>query len=128
MLRQYFSIKEKFPDALLFFRMGDFYELFFEDAEKATRLLDITLTTRGKHLGEAIPMCGVPHHAAESYIHRLIDQGVKVAVCDQVEDPRHAKGIVAREVTRVVTPGMVVSPEFDDPKNTRYLVALCPPP
>lgn len=124
MLKQYFDIKEKYPDAILFFRMGDFYEMFFEDAVQAAPILEIALTSRSKHHGQDIPMCGVPYHAAESYINRLINSGVKVAVCDQVEDPRKAKGIVARDVTRVVTPGMVVSAEFDDPKSSRYMAAI----
>ena len=124
MLKQYFTIKEKYPEAVLFFRMGDFYEMFFEDAQRAAPILEIALTSRSKHQGQDIPMCGVPHHAVESYINRLISAGVKVAVCDQVEDPRQAKGIVAREVTRVVTPGMVLSAEIDDPKTARYLAAV----
>ncbi len=124
MLKQYFTIKEKYPDAVLFFRMGDFYEMFFEDAERAAPVLEIALTSRSKHQGQDIPMCGVPYHAAESYINRLINSGLKVAVCDQIEDPRKAKGIVARDVTRVVTPGMVLSPEMNDPKTARYLGAV----
>ena len=123
MMQQYFSTKEKYPDAILFFRMGDFYEMFFEDAETIAPILEIALTSRSKHQGQNIPMCGVPHHAVEGYINRLVERGFKVAVCDQVEDPRLAKGIVAREVTRVVTPGMVLSPEMDDPKSARYLAA-----
>ncbi len=128
MLKQYFSIKEKHPDEILFFRMGDFYEMFFEDAVKAAPVLEIALTSRSKYEDRDIPMCGVPYHAAETYINRMIGAGLKVAVCDQVEDPRLAKGIVAREVTRVVTPGMVVSPEMDDPKTSRYLAAAVGPP
>ena len=122
MLQQYYSFKEQYPDCLLFFRMGDFFEMFFEDAVMAAPILDITLTSRSKE--QNIPMCGVPVHAAEVYINRLISSGVKVAVCDQVEDPRKAKGIVARAVVRVVTPGMVVSSNIDDPKESRYLVAM----
>jgi len=124
MLKQYFAIKEKYPDAVLFFRMGDFYEMFFDDAVRAAPVLEIALTSRSKHQGLDIPMCGVPYHAAEGYINRLINHGLKVAVCDQIEDPRQAKGLVAREVTRVVTPGMVVSEQMDDPKIPRYLAAL----
>ncbi len=124
MLRQYFEVKQKHPEAILFFRMGDFYEMFFEDAVKAAPILEITLTSRSKNQGQDIPMCGVPYHAAETYIARLIKAGFKVAVCDQIEDPRLAKGIVARDVTRVVTPGMVVSPEIEDPKTALYLAAL----
>ncbi|MBW2623635.1 MAG: DNA mismatch repair protein MutS, partial [Deltaproteobacteria bacterium] len=116
MFKQYFEVKEQHPEAILFFRMGDFYEMFFEDAIKAAPILEIALTSRSKHQGQEIPMCGVPYHAAETYIARLIKAGLKVAVCDQIEDPRMAKGLVARDVTRVVTPGMVVSPEIEDPK------------
>ena len=127
MLKQYFSIKEKHPDSILFFRMGDFYEMFFEDAVQAAPVLEIALTSRSRHQGRDIPMCGVPYHAADAYIGRLIERGLKVAVCDQVEDPRKAKGLVAREVTRVVTPSMVMSPEIEDPKSARYLAAIAPP-
>jgi len=124
MLKQYFEIKEKYPEAILFFRMGDFYEMFFEDAVTAAPILEITLTSRSKYHNQDIPMCGVPYHAAESYIAKLIKAGLKVAVCDQIEDPRTAKGIVARKVTRVVTPGMAVSPEIEDPRSPLYLAAL----
>ena len=105
LMRQYGEIKKHHPNALLFFRLGDFYELFFDDAVTAARELQITLTSRNKEKGIAIPMCGVPYHAAEQYIARLIRKGFKVAICDQMEDPRQAKKIVRREVTRVVTPG-----------------------
>src|SRR5512132_4024340 len=104
LMRQYTSIKQQHPNALLFFRLGDFYELFFEDAVLASRELQITLTSRNKEKGIAIPMCGVPYHAAEGYISKLIKHGHKVAICDQTEDPRFAKQLVRREVTRVVTP------------------------
>ena len=112
MMAQYLEAKAQHPDCLLFFRMGDFYEMFFEDAVKAASALDITLTRRGQHAGEDIPMAGVPAHAHESYLARLIRQGFRVAICDQVEDPatarkRGGKSIVRREVTRVVTPGTV---------------------
>ena len=105
LMRQYRSIKQAHPGALLFFRLGDFYELFFEDAVLAARELQITLTARNKEKGTPVPMCGVPYHAAENYIARLIQKGYKVAICDQMEDPRQAKQLVRREVTRVVTPG-----------------------
>ena len=110
MMVQYLSIKRENPDCLLFYRMGDFYELFFEDAVLAARALDITLTKRGKHLGEDIQMCGVPVHAHENYLSKLIRQGFKVAVCEQTEDPaeakkRGAKSVVRREVVRPITPG-----------------------
>ncbi len=124
MVRQYLSVKEQHPDAILFFRMGDFYEMFFEDAVTAARALDLTLTSRDKHQGEAIPMCGVPHHSARGYLRRLVEQGHKVAVCDQVEDPRKAKGIVKREITEVVTPGLVTDPESLSREQGNYLMAL----
>src|SRR5688572_3826603 len=105
LMRQYSEIKKKHPQALLFFRLGDFYEMFFEDAVVAARELQITLTSRNKEKGVAIPMCGVPHHAADGYIAKLIQKGYKVAVCEQMEDPRIAKKLVRREVRRVITPG-----------------------
>src|SRR5277367_5957276 len=108
LMRQYNSIKEQVPKALLMFRLGDFYELFFEDAVVAARELQITLTSRNKEKGTAIPMCGVPYHSAEGYIAKLIRKGFKVAICEQMEDPRIAKKLVKREVTRVVTPGTTV--------------------
>src|SRR5664279_1202019 len=98
LMRQYSAIKKEHPNALLFFRLGDFYELFFEDAVLAARELQITLTSRNKEKGIAIPMCGVPYHAAEGYISRLIQKGYRVAICDQVEDPKSAKGLVRREI------------------------------
>ena len=110
MMAQYLEIKQAHPDCLLFYRMGDFYELFFEDAVEAAQTLQITLTKRGSHAGEAIPMAGVPYHAAEGYLERLIRHGHKVAICEQTEDPaeakkRGAKSVVKREVVRIVTPG-----------------------
>ena len=111
-MAQYLEMKARHPDALLFFRMGDFYELFFEDAHKAAKTLDITLTHRGAHNGEPIPMAGVPHHAAESYLSKLIRNGHRVAVCEQMEDPaearkRGSKSVVRRDVVRIVTPGTI---------------------
>src|ERR1041385_6832226 len=109
LMRQYNAIKQQVPNTLLMFRLGDFYELFFEDAVVAARELEITLTARNKEKGAAIPMCGVPYHAAEGYISRLIQKGHRVAICDQVEDPKLAKKLVRREVTRVVTPGTALA-------------------
>ena len=109
LMRQYHGIKQQFPQALLLFRLGDFYELFFEDAVTAARELEITLTARNKEKGQPIPMCGVPYHSAENYIARLIQKGYRVAICDQTEDPRLAKKLVRREVTRVVTPGTAMN-------------------
>jgi DNA mismatch repair protein MutS len=115
MLKQYLSIKQKVQDAILFFRLGDFYEMFFEDAEKASALLDITLTSRDGGSSGKVPMCGVPYHAARGYINRLNREGLKVAICEQVEDPQMAKGIVKREVVRIITPGTNL--EDDDLAN-----------
>jgi DNA mismatch repair protein MutS len=118
------GMKSEVPDAILFFRMGDFYEMFFDDAKKASRLLGITLTSRGTLNGEKVPMCGVPHHSSKSYIAKLIENGCKVAVCEQVEDPQTAKGIVKREVIRVVTPGSVLEDGEVDSKSNLYMAAL----
>src|SRR4030095_8807691 len=124
MMRQYLDIKKGHQDAILFFRMGDFYEMFFDDALKASPILEIALTSRNKGDENAIPFCGVPHHAAASYIARLVQAGLKVAVCEQVEDPQAAKGIVKREVVRVITPGLVLESESLDAKGNNYLAAL----
>ncbi len=107
MLEQYLRAKAEAPDALLLFRLGDFYELFFEDAQTAAKVLDITLTTRSKKDEVPIPMCGVPHHAVQAYVAKLLAAGFKVALCDQMEDPSLAKGLVSRALVRVVTPGTV---------------------
>ena len=107
MLEQYLRVKSAHPDALLFFRLGDFYEMFFEDAERAAPLLDVALTTRSKKDEVPIPMCGVPYHSVQPYIAKLLAAGVKVAICDQMEDPATARGLVDRAVVRVVTPGTV---------------------
>jgi DNA mismatch repair protein MutS len=124
LMRQYSAIKERHPNALLFFRLGDFYELFFEDAIVAAKELQITLTSRNKEKGQAVPMCGVPYHAAEGYIARLIRKGFRVAICDQMEDPRLAKKLVKREVTRVVTPGTAVDAQLLEPRENNYLAAV----
>src|SRR5882724_10377818 len=123
LMRQYAAIKKEHPSALLFFRLGDFYELFFDDAVLAARELQITLTSRNKEKGIAIPMCGVPHHAAEGYISKLIRKGFKVAICEQVEDPRLAKKLVRREVTRVVTPGTAADSSLSSEENN-FLAAV----
>ena len=124
MMKQYLSIKEKYADTILFYRMGDFYEMFFEDAEIASKALEITLTSRNKKDKFPIPMCGVPYKAVQGYIARLIDQGYKVAICDQVEDPALAKGLVKREVVRVITPGMILDNELLDEKSDNYVLAM----
>jgi DNA mismatch repair protein MutS len=124
LMRQYSAIKERHPNALLLFRLGDFYELFFEDAAVASKELQITLTSRNKEKGVAIPMCGVPYHAAEGYIAKLIRRGYRVAICDQMEDPRLAKKLVKREVTRVVTPGTAIDSQILEPRDNNYLAAV----
>ncbi len=128
MMAQYLAIKEAHPDGLLFYRMGDFYELFFEDAEKASAALDIALTKRGKHLGEDIPMCGVPVHSHDTYLNRLIRHGFKVAICEQTENPaeakkRGAKSVVNRDVVRIVTKGTLTEDSLLDSKRHNYLCA-----
>ncbi len=124
MIRQYMEIKERYADYLLFYRMGDFYELFFTDAETASRELEITLTSRNKHEKTPVPMCGVPVKAAELYLGRLIDKGYKVAICEQTEDPAAAKGLVKREVVRVVTPGMVVNSDLLDARTNNFIMSV----
>jgi DNA mismatch repair protein MutS len=128
MLRQYFEMKSRVPDAILLYRMGDFYEMFFDDAREAAPVLGIALTARHKDSDIEAPMCGVPHHSVEHHIARLVAAGRKVAVCDQVEDPRAAKGLVRRDITRVVTPGTVLDPESLVPGAPSYLAALEPSP
>ncbi len=126
-MRQYQDAKRQHPDALLFFRMGDFYEMFFEDAVVAARALDLTLTSRSKDAaGGAVPMCGVPYHAGDAYVARLVRQGFRVAICEQVEDPKTAKGVVKREVTRVVTPGTLTDAAYLDARAPALLAALLP--
>ena len=124
MLRQYMGIKSEYPDAILFYRMGDFYEMFFEDAKAASRILGIALTSRGTHNGQRVPMCGIPHHASRSYVAKLIETGYKVAVCEQVEDPKASKGIVKRDVVRVVTPASANEESEGDPKSNLYMAAV----
>src|SRR6185436_18252501 len=129
MMAQYLEIKAANADCLLFYRMGDFYELFFEDAEIASRALGIALTKRGKHQGEDIPMCGVPVRAADDYLQRLIAQGHRVAVCEQLEDPaearkRGSKSVVRRDVVRLVTPGTLTEESLLEARAHNYLVAL----
>ncbi|WP_280768894.1 DNA mismatch repair protein MutS [Salipaludibacillus daqingensis] len=125
MMEQYLRIKADYEDAFLFFRLGDFYELFYDDAKKAAKELEITLTARGK--GDAgIPMCGVPHHASELYISQLIEKGYKVAVCEQTEDPAQAKGVVRREVVQIITPGTVMEGRAVGEKENNYLLSITP--
>lgn len=125
MMRQYLEIKADHSDSILFFRLGDFYEMFLDDAVKASRILDITLTSRNKNSdGADVPLCGIPYHSANPYIAKLIEAGEKVAICEQVEDPKSVKGIVRREVVRVVTPGLVVDADCLSPKENNYILSL----
>ena len=125
MMKQYHEIKLRHPGILLFFRLGDFYEMFYEDAVVASRDLEITLTSRNSNAkGQPIPMCGVPHHAIDNYLGRLIRKGHKVALCEQVENPRQVKGLVRREVVRIVTPGTVIEEGVLDSKENNYLGSL----
>ena len=126
-MRQYHSIKGRYPHALVLFRLGDFYELFYEDAIAASRELQITLTSRNRERGEPVPMCGVPYHAAEGYIARLLRAGYKIAVCDQMEAPGPGKKLVRREVVRVITPGTATSLNVLEPKENNYLAAISRP-
>ena len=125
LMRQYHAIKQQAPNTLLMFRLGDFYELFFEDAVTAARELEITLTSRNKEKGQAIPMCGVPYHAAEGYLARLIQKGYRVAICDQMEEASAAKKLVQREITRVVTPGTATESSLLRSHENNYLAAIC---
>lgn len=124
MMKQYMTLKKQYDDSILFFRLGDFYEMFFEDALIASRELEITLTQRDCGMEEKAPMCGVPHHVADTYISRLVEKGYKVAICEQVEDPATAKGIVKRDVIRVVTPGTITDSNILDEKSNNYLLSL----
>lgn len=124
MMRQYLEIKSRYPDAILFFRLGDFYEMFMEDAVTASRILDITLTARNKGADEEIPLCGIPFHSCQPYIAKLVEHGHKVAICEQVEDPKTVKGLVKRDVVQVVTPGLVVDSENLKPDRNNFLMAL----
>lgn len=124
LMDQYRKIKENYPDALLFFRLGDFYEMFFDDAVTASRELELTLTGRNAGMEERAPMCGVPYHAAETYIYRLIQKGYRVAICEQMEDPKKAKGLVRREVIRVITPGTILFENAIADKSNNYLVYI----
>src|SRR6478609_7490839 len=126
-MRQYLEAKRQYRDAIVFFRMGDFYEMFYEDALVASRALELTLTSRSKDsTGGSIPMCGVPFHACDTYIARLVKKGFRVAICDQVEDPRKAKGIVKREVVRVVSPGTFTDAGYLDAKEPAIIMAIAP--
>ncbi|MGH9638998.1 MAG: DNA mismatch repair protein MutS, partial [Bryobacteraceae bacterium] len=124
LMRQYYAAKKQVPGALLFFRLGDFYELFYDDAITAARELGITLTSRNKERGEPIPMCGVPHHAAEGYLSRLIQSGYRIAICEQMEEPGPGKKLVRREVTRIVTPGTATDSSVLRSHENNYLAGV----
>src|SRR2546423_10405506 len=125
MVRQYQELKAHHPGTLLFFRLGDFYELFFADAVTGARELQITLTARHKERGDPIPMCGVPHHSAANYIAKLVRKGYRVAVCEQTEDASRTKKLVRREVVRIVTPGTPIDPQLLEPRESTFLAAVC---
>jgi DNA mismatch repair protein MutS len=125
MLEQYLAIKGEYTDSILFYRMGDFYEMFYEDAEVASKILEITLTSRNKNDKNPVPMCGVPAKAAKNYLGKLINQGYKVAICDQVETPSETKGLVKRDVVRVITPGMLIEDELLDSSTNNHILAIC---
>ncbi len=128
MIQQYLQIKADYPDAFLFFRLGDFYEMFFDDAIKASRELEITLTSRDGGAEEKVPMCGVPYHSAQTYIERLIEKGYKVAICEQMEDPKQAKGVVKREVIQLITPGTMIEGKGIRDKENNFLATMTPFP
>src|SRR5215213_943335 len=124
-MRQYLDAKHQYRDAIVFFRMGDFYEMFYEDALVAARALELTLTSRSKDAGgNGIPMCGVPHHAADGYVARLVKKGFRVAICEQTEDPKKAKGLVKREVVRVVSPGTLTDAAYLEAREPAYLMSI----
>jgi DNA mismatch repair protein MutS len=125
MLEQYLAIKGEYADSILFYRMGDFYEMFYEDAEVASKILEIALTSRNKNDKNPVPMCGVPAKAARSYLSKLINQGYKVAICDQIENSAEAQGLVKRDVVRVITPGMIIDDELLDSSTNNYVLAIC---
>ena len=124
LMRQYLDLKEKYKDSLLFFRLGDFYEMFFEDAVTAAHELEIVLTGRDCGLEERAPMCGVPYHSVEGYINRLIEKGYKVAICEQMTDPSQAKGLVERDVVRVITPGTVIETSMLDDRANNFILSV----
>ena len=124
MMQQYYKIKEDNKDSILFFRLGDFYEMFFEDAKIASKELELTLTGRDCGLEERAPMCGVPFHSCESYIARLVQKGYKVAICEQMENPADAKGIVKRDIVRVITPGTVLEASMLDEGKNNYICCV----
>ena len=125
MMLQYLSIKEQNPDCILFFRLGDFYEMFFDDAKLVSRELELTLTGKDCGMSERAPMCGVPFHAVDVYLAKLIEKGYKVAICEQMEDPATAKGLVKREITRIVSPGTVIETNMLEDRRSNYILSAC---
>ena len=124
MMQHYMETKKEYPDCVLFYRLGDFYEMFFDDALTVSKELEITLTGKDCGLSERAPMCGVPFHALDSYLYRLVQKGYKVAIAEQMEDPRQAKGLVKREVIRVVTPGTITSSQALEESKNNYLMGI----
>jgi DNA mismatch repair protein MutS len=124
LMKQYWEIKSAHQDKILLFRMGDFFEIFYEDAQTAAPIMGVALTSRNKKSADQTPMCGVPHHSIAGHINRLLAHGLKVAICDQIEDPKHAKGIVKRAVTRILSPGMVFDPDTLDVLQFNYIAAV----
>ena len=124
MMRQYLEIKDGYKDCILFYRLGDFYEMFYDDAIKASKELELTLTGKNCGLEERAPMCGVPYHSVEGYLNKLVEKGYKVAICEQGEDPKHARGIVHREVIRIVTPGTNINMQALDESKNNYIMSI----
>ena len=124
MLKQYMEVKEANPDALVMFRLGDFYELFFEDAKIASLELDLVLTGRAAGDNQRAPMCGIPFHAINTYIPKMVEKGYKVAICEQVEDPKNAKGLVKRDVVKIITPGTITDSTMLDEKKNNYIASI----
>jgi len=124
MMIQYKEIKNRNPGHVLFYRLGDFYEMFFEDAKTASKVLNLTLTTRGKHMGVEIPLAGFPHHQLNNYLSKMVKAGYKVAVCDQTENPKNAKGIVKRDITDIITAGTAISDEMIDRNSNNYIACI----
>ena len=125
MMQQYLRIKQENPEPLLFFRVGDFYEMFFDDALTGSRELELTLTGKDCGLQERAPMCGVPYHAVDTYVTRLVEKGYKVAICEQLEDPNLAKGLVKRDIIRIITPGTLTDSAAIGEKRNNYLLSVC---
>jgi len=124
MLKQYQEVKRRYPGTILFFRLGDFYEMFFEDASIGAKELEITLTARHRERGAPVPMCGVPYHAASGYIAKLVRKGYRIAICEQTEDPKKTTKLVQRDVVRVITPGTAIDPQLLDARDNNYLACV----